>query len=217
MKANSVRIPNKNIRKLGNKILFIHILEKLKSLKIFDHVIINTDSKKIENIANKNFGSFIKVNNRPKYLQGDKVSMNKIIKYDIKDYDESFTFFQTHSTNPFLQKKTILNAINNFSIYKRKRKCDSLFSVNLIKSRLFDFNLKSINHDSQKLKRTQDLPNVYEENSNFYIFTKESFISNNFNRIGLNPKVFIVENKFESLDLDELNDWNIAKKIIKLN
>ena len=95
--------------------------------------------------------------------------------------------------------------------------CDSLFAANLIKSRLYTSHLIPINHESKSLKRTQDLPNVYEENSNFYIFTKKSFISNNFNRIGLNPKVYIIENKFESLDLDELNDWNIAKKIIKLN
>ncbi len=197
--------------------LFVHILEKIKSLKIFDHVIINTDSKRIENIAIKNFGSFIKVHKRPKYLQGERVSMNKIINYDIKGYDDSFIFFQTHSTNPFLQKKTILQALQKFLFYNNRKLCDSLFAANLIKSRLYTSQLVPINHESKSLKRTQDLPNVYEENSNFYIFTKKSFISNNFNRIGLNPKVYIIENKFESLDLDELNDWNIAKKIIKLN
>ena len=45
-------------------------------------------------------------------------------------------------------------------------------------------NGKPYNHDPNKLIRTQDLEPLYEENSGFYIFTKNSFKNANNKRIG---------------------------------
>ena len=101
MKANSHRIPNKNLKKLGKKPLFFHILDKLKRINLFHQVIINTDSDEISELAVKKYGSFITINWRPKYLIGDDIPMNKVIANDLKNFDNSYHFFQTHSTNPF--------------------------------------------------------------------------------------------------------------------
>ena len=60
--------------------------------------------------------------------------------------------------------------------------------------------------------RTQDLEKWYEENSNLYLFTKESFQKNN-NRIGSKP--FLYESpKYESIDIDDQNDWEFAEKFL---
>ena len=65
------------------------------------------------------------------------------------------------------------------------------------------------------MKRTQDLREIYEENSNFYIFSKKSFIKNENKRIGKKPCLYIMKNKNESLDIDEPEDWIFAKELIK--
>ena len=92
-----------------------------------------------------------------------------------------------------------------------------MFSVSLIKSRLYNEKLKAINHNPKFLKRTQDLKNIYEENSNFYIFSKKSFIKNKSKRIGKKPSIYIMKNRLESLDIDNSDDWSFAQKIIKMN
>ena len=92
-----------------------------------------------------------------------------------------------------------LNSFNN----------DSLFGVTRLQTRLFDHKYKPINHDPNVLLRTQDLPPVYEENSNIYIFTKDVIV-NCKNRIGKNPILFQIDRE-EAWDIDEEIDFKIAE------
>ena len=91
---------------------------------------------------------------------------------------------------------------------------DSVFSVNAINTRLYDQKLNPINHKSNKLTRTQDLNVIYEENSNFYILSHDSFFSNG-HRIGKSAFPFIMNSdKIESLDIDNSTEWDYAEKLI---
>jgi CMP-N-acetylneuraminic acid synthetase len=77
-------------------------------------------------------------------------------------------------------------------------------------TRLYSSDGKPVNHNPQQLLRTQDLPPVFEENSNFYIFSKTSFINAGKNRIGLKPQMFET-NKLESIDINEHEDFELAE------
>ena len=57
---------------------------------------------------------------------------------------------------------------------------------------------------------------IYEENSNIYIFTEQSFKDSNLKRIGLKPLMFEI-NKIESIDIDEVEDFNLAELIYAHN
>ena len=72
-------------------------------------------------------------------------------------------------------------------------------------------NGKPINHNPKKLIPTQDLEKIYEENSNLYIFSKESFLSSS-SRIGKNPILFETP-KNESIDIDTNEEWEIAESM----
>ena len=65
-----------------------------------------------------------------------------------------------------------------------------------------------------KVFKTQDLEPIYIETSAFYIFKKNIIIENN-RRIGFNPKM-IITNYIESIDIDYSEDYELAKKLIKL-
>ena len=76
-RGGSKRIKNKNIKNFFKKpIISYPIREAIKS-KIFDKVIVSTDSDEIEKIS-KRFGAEIYFK-RPKKLSGDKVS-DKLVK-----------------------------------------------------------------------------------------------------------------------------------------
>ena len=160
--------------------------------------------------AQRNFER-IQIISRPEEIQGDFVPMNEIIAYDLSQLDGEH-FLQTHSTNPLLRTETIKVAIEAY--FKGIEKFDSLFSVTRMQTRLYWSNGKPVNHNPQELLRTQDLPPVFEENSNFYIFSKTSFLNAGNNRIGLKPQMFEI-NKLEAIDIDEAEDFELAEMLYK--
>lgn len=209
MKGNSARVPNKNLKDFSGKPLYHRVLETLIASKYIHNVIINTDSELIMRDAQANFGDNIIIHDRPKEIQGDFVSMNKIIQNDLSKTDGEI-YLQTHSTNPLLTTASIDRAIEMMLDQEFKKQYDSIFSVTKIQTRLYDKTGVPFNHNAEELLRTQDLPPLYEENSNFYIFTKTSFKNNANKRIGKNPKLFEID-KLESVDIDEPQDFLIAE------
>ena len=66
-----------------------------------------------------------------------------------------------------------------------------------------------MNHDPQRLTPTQQLEPWFEENSNLYLFTSQSFRSTAA-RIGERPRLFEVP-RWESIDIDDAESWRHAE------
>jgi CMP-N-acetylneuraminic acid synthetase len=210
MKGHSERVPNKNMRLFGGKPLYHTVMNTLLSVPKISIIAINTDSEVIANNAINNFGNRVKIIHRPENIQGDFVSMNEIINYDLGVLQEQEYFLQTHSTNPLLKATTINNAIDRY--FENIEKHDSVFSVTRWQTRFYWQDGKPVNHNPDELLRTQDLPALFEENSNFYIFSKTSFFNNEKKRIGKNPSLFSME-KIEAIDIDEEQDFILAEAV----
>lgn len=210
MKAHSERIPDKNIKTFYGKPLYHAVLNALLRSVYIQEVIINTDSKFIKRDAIRNFKRVVVVD-RPKELQGDFVSMNDIIAYDLSKTEGEY-FLQTHSTNPLLSTETVDMAIRQY--FENSEKFDSLFSVTRLQARLYWKDGSPINHNPNELLRTQDLPPIFKENSNFYIFSKKSFVQAGSFRIGVMPQMFEMS-KLEAVDIDEPEDWEMAEILYK--
>ncbi len=207
MKGNSERVPNKNMKDFSGAPLYHAIMQSLLASKYIEKVAIDTDSDIIAKDAKENFGDKVIIIDRPKEIQGDFVSMNNIIEYDLSQLD-GVHFIQTHSTNPLVRHTTIDKAIEQY--FDELDKYDSLFSVTRLQTRLYDKKAKPINHNPNELLRTQDLEPLFEENSNFYIFSKQAFADADHKRIGLKPQIFEV-NKLEAVDIDEPEDFKLAE------
>jgi CMP-N-acetylneuraminic acid synthetase len=207
MKAYSERVPNKNIRNLNGKPLFHWIMENLSKSKYIDEIIINTDSDEIAKSAKDNFN--VTIIDRPDYLKGDMVGIQPLIEYDLLKTNGEY-YLQTHSTNPLLRSETIDSAIEFFF---SQSKHDALFSVTEIKTRFYWPNGKGINHDPRILIRTQDLDPIYEENSCFYLFSKETNKKIG-NRLGSNPLMYPID-KLEAVDIDNIEDLYFADFLLK--
>lgn len=207
MKGNSERVPNKNMRSFDGVPLYHAVMKSLLASKYIDKVVINTDSEIIAKDAKENFGDKVSIIDRPESIQGDFVSMNNIIEYDLNKLDGEH-FLQTHSTNPLLRAETIDSAIEKY--FDGLGEFDSVFGVTKVQTRFYDKDAKPVNHNPKELLRTQDLELLYEENSNFYIFSKEAFVNADKKRIGLKPQIFEV-NKLEAVDIDEPEDFKLAE------
>ena len=207
IKEHSERVKNKNFRNFTGKPLYYHILETLEHTYAIDEVIINTDSLVVKNEAPELFPK-VKIHMRPDKLKGDFMSVNKIIGYDL-DHSESDIYIQTHATNPLLKSETIAHALKKFVDVEDTY--DSVFSVNQFQSRFYDEKGKAINHNPNELIRTQDLPPLYEENSNFYIFTKDSYKKDE-KRIGYSPYLFEMS-RIESIDIDDEFSFHLAEML----
>jgi len=212
MKANSERVKGKNFRILYNKPLFKWILDTLLSIEEIDLIVINTDARDI--LAENGLAETeqILIRDRKPEICGDMVSMNLVLNDDVQNVRAS-TYLMTHTTNPLLSANTIKMALNEYLDKKEKGKADSLFTVNKFQTRFYKIDGSPVNHDPDNLVRTQDLEPWYEENSNLYIFSKDSFEKTKA-RIGQKPILFPMET-MESIDIDDKNDWDLAETIIK--
>ncbi len=209
MRHHSQRVSCKNYREFVGKPLYFWILQTLLDCPSIDLIYINTDSSVIKEDINQ-WNDRIHIIDRPQNLCDDEVPMNDILFHDINCIESDY-YLQTHATNPLLTKETIEKSIGMFL---GNSDCDSLFSVTKLQTRLWDKEGHPINHNLKELKQTQDLDPVFEENSNLYLFSKESFQENK-NRIGKKPLMFEIEG-FESIDIDEEIDFKLAEQLKKL-
>jgi CMP-N-acetylneuraminic acid synthetase len=210
MKGYSERVKNKNMREFSNSPLYHATVREIMQSKYSPLIVINTDSEVIKQDVAQHFPHIL-VLDRPEALIGDLVPMNDIIGHDIEQV-EADIFVQTHSTNPLMLASTLDRAIEAF--IEQNDVFDSVFSVTRFQTRLYWQDGSAINHNPSELIRTQDLPPVFEENSNFFVFTKQSFKAAGNKRIGLKPMMFEID-KIEAVDIDEPIDFTIAEILYK--
>lgn len=199
-------IINGNLRLFNNQPLFRLLLEKLEHIFAVDEIIVDTDLHHLEEELKKTFKK-IKFIKRPKELTSPETTINDIINYDIKQTDNHEIFIQTHVNKPLIKKETIAKALKLF--VEEEDHYDSLFTVNKYQSRFYNAEKKPINHDFSYLVRTKELPPVFEENSCFYIFTRESFEQNH-HRIGKTPFFYEVQ-PIEALELQDSLSYKLAE------
>ncbi len=207
MKANSERVKGKNFRQFLDKPLFRWVLDALLEVEEISKVVINTDAREILATHGLQENDRIMVRDRLPEICGDLVSMNTILADDIAAI-EADVYLMTHTTNPLLSSETIRNSIEAFLAAIRDGRADSLFTVDRIQTRFYREDGTAVNHDPTNLIRTQDLEPWYEENSNLYLFTRDSF-SRTQARIGASP-MLIESPRFESIDIDTPEDWDLA-------
>ena len=207
MKANSVRVKGKNFRDFCGKPLFRWILDTLLAVEEIDQIVINTDARHILAENGLVDTDRITIRNRRDEICGDHVSMNLVLADDLVNvpYD---IYLMTHTTNPLLSVNTVRQAIAAFQLAKDAGTADSLFTVDRVQTRFYRVDCTPVNHDPENLIPTQELEPWFEENSNLYLFTAESFAITKA-RIGIRAMMF-ESPFFESIDIDTTEDWDFA-------
>lgn len=208
MKANSERVKGKNFRLFNGKPLFRWILETLLAVEEIDEVIINTDARHILAENGLVDGPRLRIRDRRPEICGDFVSMNLVLADDVANVPADI-YVMTHTTNPLLSIESVRGSIDLYKKAVAEGTGDSVFTVNKFQTRFYRADVSAINHDPDNLIRTQDLEPWFEENSNLYVFSKDSFAKTNA-RIGKKPLMFEM-GRTESVDIDDAESWQMAE------
>ncbi len=208
MKGHSERVPGKNVKYLAGRPLFRWVLDALLDVEAIDLVVVNTDARDLLASHGLVDGDRVLVRDRPAELCGDLVSMNLVLADDVAAVPAD-RYVMTHTTNPLLRAATIRAALQ--ALESADGAHDSLFSVTRVQTRFYTADGTAVNHDPDRLVRTQDLEPWFEENSCLYVFTPGSFAATGA-RIGQRPLLFPTP-PLESVDIDEPHDWTVAEAL----
>ena len=206
IKANSERVPGKNLRELNGKKLYQYICEHIKQADVFDDVYIDTNSEEVAEYA-KSIG-FHPIERKPELLQnsanGNDLLVSHYLSYPDYDY-----YFQLFATAPYMQPETIQKCYNTLI---SSEKYDSCFTA-IENHGFYWFGGNPINYRPGILPRSQDMMPVLEETTGLYGISKESLEKYRC-RIGRDPYIHCVS-KFEAVDINTEEDFRIAEFIGK--
>tara|TARA_E500000178_G_scaffold355232_1_gene427102 strand:- start:401 stop:1066 length:666 start_codon:yes stop_codon:yes gene_type:complete len=209
-RKNSSRLKNKNILKIKKKTLIEYTLNFVRKLR-FKNIVISTDSVIIKNIAKKK--NFNIDYNRPSSLSKNTTNMADTVLHAVNWYEkknnvkvENIILFQP--TSPLRSKKNVYKAINLF----KSKKILSLTSITKININKKNFFLKKKN----KISIIKHANDFFKIDGNVYIIKKK--ILKKFKRFTILGKTYFHNsNQKYTIDIDYIEDFNLAKFLIEKN
>ena len=214
-RLESKRLPQKNIKKFFGKPIICYSIEAAKKTKIFDKIIVSTESEKLKKIVEKNGAEVPFL--RPKRMANDKSHFNEAVVYTINKLKKINIKIKNvcciYPTSPLINHRDILRGLN--VLKKSKSYVFSACKYISPPQRSFYF------HD-QKLKllipnnyykRSQDLNTIYHDAGQFYWGSEKTWIND---KVIFNKKSKIVEIDYLNfMDINYLEDFNLAMKLYK--
>ncbi len=217
-RSGSKRIKNKNIKYFFGKPFIYYAISAAKKARIFDNIIVSTDTKKISNIAKK-YGAEVPFL-RSKKLSNDKADTISVVKNCILNLEKKKKFFKytccIYPANPFLKTKNIKKA---FKIIKSEDKIEYVFTATkynhpIERSFKLSNNGYCIKNSKNLNQRTQDIKDSYHDGAQFY-FSKTSNWKKKKKIFSKNSKPIILS-EIECHDIDNPIDLRIAEIKFKL-
>lgn len=211
-RANSKRLPGKNMRILGDKPLIQYSIDF--ALKHFScqNIWVNTDDISIIKFAKqKGINTLL----RPCELATDFTSTVDVLKHHVNYFKEKDiacdAIILLQPTNPFREDELLKKTLSKF----QKSKRNSLATFSVLKKKIGkiknDF-FKPTNYLPGQ--RSQDLEKSYFENGLFYITKCDSILEGKVITEDVYP---IICNTLEAtVDIDYLEDFVFAETLLKL-
>lgn len=203
IRLNSKRVPQKNLKMLGDKPLCWYIVDTLLRVNEIDEVYVYCSDPAIKNYIPEK-AIFLQ---REKWLDGDEIRAKDTYSAFIKEIDADI-YVAACTTSPFTKAETIRTAVNNI----KSNRYDSAFTVKRAQTFAW-YQGKPLNYDPVEVPRTQDIEPVFIETSAFFAFRKEVWTKHG-RRIGLAPYMCEVSD-IEAVDIDTPDDFEFAEVITR--
>jgi len=218
-RKGSKGVASKALRLLNNKPLISYTVEQALNSKVFDYVVVSTDSQTIAAKA-KVFGAercFI----RSKELSTDTAGKIPVIRNVLieaeKFYKKKFDIIvDLDITSPLRNVSDIKNALKHFI----NTNADNLITGCPSKKNPYFNMVEVINGKVQVIKklekritRRQDAPETYEMNASIYIWKRKVLLSSE--ELFTDKTSLYVMKENQSIDIDNENDLNIVEFLLK--
>lgn len=213
-RGGSKGIKKKNLSKLNNKSLIEITALEIQKTKLFEKIIISSESQEI---LDHGLSIGIEIIKRPKQISKDNSRSEEAVIHVLKRLSGKFNIKNVGLFQPTSPFRDHINIVKAFKKFKRGN-FDSLISVTRIDSKYMkliyetDNSILSINDDLPFLPR-QKLPNAYLPNGAIYIAKADHFLKQ---KSFFSKKMALYEmDKKSSLDIDTKKDLIKANTLIK--
>lgn len=205
-KGNSTRVPNKNLRLLGDQPLFTYAIQSAKQSKYISEVIIDSDHDGILDIGKSLGATPLK---RPSHLASNLATGDDLAHWQASNRPDSEVIVQVVPTCPFTKPETIDNAyellINN--------SVDSV--VGCYRDRFYFWK----NNAPDYYTKDGTIPNSFElvdtvfETTGLYM-SKTKFVLTEQKRMNPKNSLPIFVSKLESVDINTEEDFQLAELLM---
>lgn len=217
-RGGSKRIHRKNIKSFLGTPIILRTIKKLEESSLFSRLIVSTDDDEIANIAER-AGAEVLVRNS--ILANDHATTQEVITNSLLQIREEINFENdliccVYPVTPFLDTHYVENARKILI----KDDLDYVFTAKLFEAspsralKLSIENMSEMVFPENLSTRTQDLPAQYHDAAMFYLGRAKAWLKGT--PVLHGKSKFIVIGKYESVDVDDEDDWNYAEELFRI-
>ena len=215
-RGGSSRIKNKNLKKIGDDSLVRNALKKCKKSKIFDEIILSTDSEVIAK-ESKNLSTIIherSINNSTNIASTESV-ISEIFNDFPNLFKKQVLIYLIQCTSPFLHDYDLTKSLQLIKSSTKDYNC--LISGYLFNKFIWNKDKDSknwipINYEPIQRPRSQEKEPLFIENGAFYVFGASNF---KLTKCRIHGKVMTYEmEERRSIDIDLQEDLDYAKFLL---
>lgn len=204
-KGSSSRVPNKNLRFLGDKPLFCHAIANASMSESIDTVVIDSDSDHILRIGESYGAVPIK---RPPELASNAATGDDLAYWQAGLAPESQVVVQVVPTSPFIRPETIDTAVRE--VLQNGR--DS--AVGVFQEALYIWvNGRPVYHlEDGTIPNSFEMGQITYETTGLYASRTEAVLASR-KRTTVENVALVQLSKIESVDINDLGDFDLAEII----
>lgn len=224
-REGSKTIPKKNIKMVGGKPLIGYAIEAVLESKVFDRIILSTDSEEIAEVVRRHYQGVEIPFIRDSALATDSAPLIGVAKHAMEFFDgagERFdAIFSVQPTNPLTKPKTLADALKLI----KQTDCDSVVTITKIlhfhpfRAYRYDSSNMSIQplteYTKESFLQKQDRPEAYGMTG--AIFGRKPNLLRRWRGAGFalgKERKGIVVSQEEALDIDTPFDLELFKGIV---
>lgn len=211
-------MPNKNLRELCGKPLMAYTIGQALQSRLFEHVVVSTDSEKIAEIA-RTWGAetwFL----RPAELATDKAPKIPVIRHALHESEKYYgnlfdVIVDLDVTSPLRSIEDIVAAYQQFV----REEADILISACPARKNPYFNMVERVEGRIRKVKqletrpvRRQDAPEVFDMNASIYIWKRKALLETD--TLFTDRTSLYVMPEERSVDIDTELDWDFVELIL---
>ena len=214
-RAGSKGVTNKNLRPINSKPLIVYSIEQALATKLFDQIVVSSDSAEIRNVALAN-GATHAVE-RPFGLASDTAPKLPAIRHCVESAEKKFGKFEVivdlDATAPLRNPEDILGALELLRTTNSDNVITGTPAHRSPYFNLVETNEQGIVHLSKQpraaVDRRQDSPECFDMNASIYVWRRHALFENE-TLFTKSTRLFVMPRE-RSIDIDSQADFDMVE------
>jgi N-acylneuraminate cytidylyltransferase/CMP-N,N'-diacetyllegionaminic acid synthase len=214
-RAGSKGVANKNLRPINSKPLIVYSIEQALATKLFDQIVVSSDSAEIRNVALANGATYAV--ERPFELASDTAPKLPAIRHCVESAEKKFGQFEViidlDATAPLRHPEDILGALE---LLKTTNSDNVITGTPAHRSPYFNL----VETDEQGIvnlskqpraavDRRQDSPECFDMNASIYVWRRHALFENE-TLFTKSTRLFVMPRE-RSIDIDSEADFDMVE------